>query len=44
LAFEGGQGQDFGLASAIAIFIFIIIAVITLINFKISGVFDKEAS
>jgi len=42
LAFEGGQGQDFGLASAIAILIFIIIAIITLLNFKFSGVFDNE--
>ncbi len=36
LAFEGGSGQDFGLASSIAIFIFIIIAILTLVNFKLS--------
>ena len=37
LAFEGGQGQDFGLASSIALFIFLIVSILTLINFKLSG-------
>lgn len=37
LAFEGGQGQNFGLASSMAIYIFLIICVITIINFKFSG-------
>jgi len=42
LAFEGGSGQDFGLASAISIIIFVIIAVLTLINFRLSGVIKKK--
>jgi ABC-type sugar transport system permease subunit len=42
LAFEGGQGQDFGMASSIALFIFIIITILTLINFKLSGMFKKD--
>jgi maltose/maltodextrin transport system permease protein len=46
LAFEGGRGQDFGLASAIGLFIFVIIAILTLINFKLTGMVDdrKEAT
>lgn len=46
LAFEGGQGQDFGLASSIALFIFLIVSILTLINFKLSGMggADKEAA
>ena len=35
LAFEGGQGQDFGLASTIAIFIFVLVAGLTALNFKL---------
>ncbi len=42
LAFEGGGGQDFGLASSIAIIIFFIIAIITLFNFKMSGMFKSS--
>ena len=42
LAFEGGMGQHFGLASSIAIIIFIIIATITMINFKLSGILKEE--
>lgn len=34
LAFAGGRGADFGLASTIAIFIFIIIASLTAFNFR----------
>ncbi len=34
LAFEGGQGQDFGLASSIAVIIFMIVATITMFNFR----------
>ncbi|MBP5295982.1 MAG: maltose ABC transporter permease MalF [Bacteriovoracaceae bacterium] len=45
LAFEGGRGQDFGLASAIAVLIFIIIAILTFINFKYSGMLkDRKAN
>lgn len=39
LAFEGAMGQQFGLASSMAFFIFIIVAILTAINFKI---FNKE--
>lgn len=35
LAFEGGQGQDFGLASSIAVIIFVIVATLTILNFKL---------
>jgi maltose/maltodextrin transport system permease protein len=35
LAFEGGQGQNFGLASSIAVIIFILVATITYINFRL---------
>lgn len=42
LAFEGGSGQDFGLASSIAIIIFFIITIITLFNFKMSGMFKDN--
>ena len=46
LAFEGGQGQDFGLASSIALFIFLIVSILTLINFKLSrmGSADEETA
>lgn len=43
LAFEGAQGQDFGLASSISLFIFVIIAILTLINFRMSGMMAAEA-
>jgi maltose/maltodextrin transport system permease protein len=36
LAFEGGSGQDFGLASAIALCIFFIITILTMLNFKLT--------
>lgn len=39
LAFEGAMGQQFGLASSIALFIFLIIGALTALNFK---VFNKE--
>lgn len=35
LAFEGGQGQNFGLASSIAVIIFFIVATLTMLNFKL---------
>ena len=37
LAFEAGKGNDFGLAAAISIFIFVIVAVITGVAFWKSG-------
>ncbi len=42
LAFEGGSGQDFGLASAISILIFFIISILTIINFRLSGVLKSS--
>ena len=42
LAFEGGMGQHFGMASSIAIMIFFIITAVTLANFKASGIFKEE--
>jgi ABC-type sugar transport system permease subunit len=36
LAFAGGRGQDYALAAAISIVIFIIVAAITLFNFRLS--------
>ena len=42
LAFEGGMGQHFGLASSVSILVFFIIAIITLINFKLSGILDEN--
>lgn len=41
LAFEGGQGQQFGLAAAVAIVIFIIIATISALNFKLTGAVEE---
>ena len=42
LAFEGGRGQDFGFASAISMIIFLIVAGISFVNFKISGSFEEN--
>ncbi len=39
LSFEGGQGQDFGLASSITIIIFSIIALLAFANFYLMGAF-----
>jgi ABC-type sugar transport system permease subunit len=36
LAFAGGRGQDYALAAAISIVIFLIVASITLLNFRVS--------
>lgn len=41
LAFEGGQGQDFGFASAISILIFFLVGGISFVNFKLSGAFEE---
>ncbi len=38
LAFEGAGGQLFGMASSIALFIFVIITILTVINFKLFNV------
>lgn len=42
LAFEGASGQMFGLASSIALFIFVIITLLTLINFKLFNINKTE--
>ncbi|HOP94379.1 MAG TPA: maltose ABC transporter permease MalF [Dictyoglomaceae bacterium] len=42
LAFEGGRGQDYGLAATISIIVFIIIAALSIFNFWISGTFERE--
>ncbi|MCD6463744.1 MAG: ABC transporter permease subunit [Thermotogae bacterium] len=41
LAFEGGRGQDFGFASAVSVIIFVIVAGISFVNFKLSGSFEE---
>ncbi len=41
LAFQGERGQDFGYASAIALFIFIIVAGISYLQFKFAGTFEE---
>ncbi|MCL4516579.1 MAG: maltose ABC transporter permease MalF [Firmicutes bacterium] len=41
LAFEGGRGTQYGLASAVSIIIFIITATISLINFKLTGAVEE---
>jgi arabinogalactan oligomer / maltooligosaccharide transport system permease protein len=41
LAFAGGRGADYGLASAITIIIFIIVAVITLAQFRFTRMWEE---
>lgn len=41
LAFGGGRGADFGLASAIAIVIFVIVGAITIANFRYTGMLEE---
>jgi ABC-type sugar transport system permease subunit len=41
LAFGGGRGSDLGLASAIAIVIFVIVGAVTLINFRFTGTLEE---
>ncbi len=41
LAFAGGRGADYGLAAAIAILIFLIVAGITLFNFRYTGMLEE---
>jgi len=41
LAFEGGQGQNFGFASAISILIFFLVGGISILNFKLTGTFEE---
>ena len=41
LAFEGGRGQDFAFGSAIALIIFVIVAIITSISFRQTRAFEE---
>lgn len=41
LAFAGGRGADYGLASAITIIIFVIVAVITLFQFRFTNMWEE---
>lgn len=41
LAFGGGRGADLGLASAIAIVIFVIVGAITVLNFRYTGMLEE---
>lgn len=41
LAFQGGQGTQFGFAAAISMVIFIIVAILSAINFRMTGVFER---
>ncbi len=43
LAFSGARGADYGFAAAIGIFIFIIVATLTFINFRITGALEKAS-
>jgi ABC-type sugar transport system permease subunit len=41
LAFGGAQGADYGFAAAIGIFIFVIVATLTFLNFRFTGALEK---
>ncbi|BAS27048.1 maltose ABC transporter permease MalF [Limnochorda pilosa] len=41
LAFQGGQGTQFSFAAAISLIIFLIVAVLTLINFRMTRAFEE---
>ena len=41
LAFAGGRGADYGLASAVTIIIFIVVAVITLLQFRYTQMWEE---
>lgn len=41
LAFGTGRGADYGLASAITIIIFAIVAIVTLLNFRLTGQWEE---
>ena len=43
IAFESGKGQDYGLAAAVSIFIFVIVGVISAIAFKRAGTLENIA-
>jgi ABC-type sugar transport system permease subunit len=41
LAFQGGRGQDFGLAAAVSSIIFVLVAVFSWIGFKRTGTLEE---
>jgi maltose/maltodextrin transport system permease protein len=41
LAFEGAQGQNFGMAAAVSVLIFFIVVVLTVMNFRVSKLINK---
>jgi maltose/maltodextrin transport system permease protein len=41
IAFGGARGSDYGLAAAISIIIFIIVATITIFNFRFTGQLEE---
>jgi ABC-type sugar transport system permease subunit len=41
LAFQGGRGQDFGLAAAVSSVIFVLVAVFSWIGFKRTGTLEE---
>ncbi len=41
LAFSGGTGIDYGFAAAITIFIFIVVGIITLLQFRFTGMWEE---
>lgn len=41
LAFAEGQGTEYGLAAAVSVFIFLIVAVITVINFRLTSKLEE---
>ena len=43
LAFGGGRGADFGLASAITIVIFLLVAAVTLMQFRLTKGWEETS-
>ena len=43
LAFEGGRGSDFGLASAVTIIIFLLVAGVTLLQFRVTRRWEETS-
>ena len=43
LAFQGGQGTQLGFAAAISMIIFVIVGVVSAINFRLAGRFERVA-
>ncbi|MBC7711836.1 MAG: ABC transporter permease subunit [Rhizobacter sp.] len=41
LAFEGAQGQNFGMAAAVSMLIFFIVVILTVLNFRVSKLINK---